>query len=141
MRRMPRRRIRPQADINITNLIDVTMTLLIVFMIVAPLLTQGLEIELAESKVVENIDAEEEAILVEIDKQMILRINKDTEAVMGEGLVTLLKEMKESLGDVPVQVRADKNLQWGDVAGLYGYIREAGFEEINAELIAEEIEY
>jgi len=141
MRKKPHRRIRPQADINITNLIDITMTLLIVFMIVAPLLTQGLEIELAQSKVVENIDAEEEAILVEIDHQMILRINKDVEAVMGAELVNTLKEMRENLGDVPVQVRADKRLTWGDVAGLYGFIREAGFEEINAELVAEEIEY
>ena len=141
MKRKTRRRNRPPADINITNLIDVTMTLLVVFMIVAPLLTQGLQIELAESKVVETIEAEEEAILVEIDQNMILRVNKDTEAVMGSGLVDLLKELKANLGDVPVQVRADKRLSWGDVAGLYGYIREAGFEEINAELVAEEIEY
>ncbi len=141
MRKRSRRRVRPQADINITNLIDITMTLLVVFMIVAPLLTQGLEIELAESKVVENIDAKEEAILIEIDQNMILRVNKETEAVMGEGLVDLLKGMKAELGDVPVQVRADKRLTWGNVAGLYGFIREAGFEEINAELVAEEIEY
>ena len=141
MKKKSRRRIRPQADINITNLIDITMTLLVVFMIVAPLLTQGLQIELAESKVVEGIEAEEEAILIEIDQNMTLRVNKETEAVMGTGLIDFLKGMREELGDVPVQVRADKRLTWGDVAGLYGYIREAGFKEINAELVAEEIEY
>lgn len=138
MRKLRRRRVRPQAEINITNLIDVSMTLLIVFMIVAPLLTQGLEIELAESRVVENIQAEEEAILVECDKDGNLRVNRDTEVVMG-GLVNALVELKEKTGDVPVQVRADKRIPWGTVAGIYGLVREAGFERINAELVAEEI--
>jgi biopolymer transport protein TolR len=126
-----RRRDRPKADINITNLVDVTLTLLIVFMIVAPLLKQGLEIELPESAVAKDIITEDQVILVECDRMGTVHINQ-TEVVAG-AVEERIRALLEEYGEVPVQLRADKDLTYGDVIGIVGRIKAAGVETIDAE--------
>lgn len=76
------RREAPKAEINITNLVDVTMTLLVVFMIVAPMLKQGLVIELPQSRVADNIKSDDKVILVECDDKMNIQINHG-EVILG----------------------------------------------------------
>jgi biopolymer transport protein TolR len=131
MKRERRRRDLPRVDINITNLIDVTLTLLIVFMIVAPLLKQGLEIELPKAKVVEGLDTEEKVILVECDKNGLVHVNQ-TEVVPG-AVEETIRGLRERLGSPPVQLRADQALPFGDVVGIFGAIKAAGVEEIDVE--------
>jgi biopolymer transport protein ExbD len=131
MKRERRRRDLPRVDINITNLIDVTLTLLIVFMIVAPLLKQGLEIELPKAKVVEGLDTEEKVILVECDKNGLVYINQ-MEVVPGAVEETVM-ELREKLGSPPVQLRADKTLPFGDVVGIVGAIKAAGVDTVDVE--------
>jgi biopolymer transport protein TolR len=126
-----RRRKRPEAAINITNLVDVTLTLLIVFMIVAPLLEQGLEIELPESAVAENLVTEDQIILVECDKAGTVHINR-TEVLPG-AVEETIRALIEEFGMVPVQIRADKDLPYGNVIGIMGQIKAAGVESIDAE--------
>jgi biopolymer transport protein TolR len=125
------RRTRPTAEINITNLIDVTMTLLIVFMIVAPLLKQGLEIDLPDAEFVEGIQTEEQVILVEYDKQGIIHINQ-TEVVPGR-VTEKIQELVAEWGEVPVHIRADQDLSYGEVVGIYGEILKAGVKSIDVE--------
>lgn len=131
MKRERRRRELPRVDINITNLIDVTLTLLIVFMIVAPLLKQGLEIELPKAKVVEGLDTEEKVILVECDKNGLIHVNQ-TEVVPG-AVEETIRDLREKLGSPPVQLRADQALPFGDVVGVVGAIKAAGVETIDVE--------
>jgi len=129
--RKTRRREFPRVEVNITNLIDVTMTLLVVFMIVAPLLRQGLQIELPEARAVEGLDTEEKVILVECNKSGIVHVNY-TEVMPGAVEETVAK-LREEFGEVPVQLRADKNLPFGFVAGICGEIRSAGVRSIDME--------
>ena len=131
MKRERRRRDLPRVEINITNLIDVTLTLLIVFMIVAPLLKQGLEIELPKAKVVEGLDTDDKVILVECDKNGLVHVNQQ-EVVPGEVEETI-RDLREKLGEPPVQLRADKTLPFGDVVGVVGAIKAAGVETIDVE--------
>jgi biopolymer transport protein TolR len=126
-----RRRKRPEAAINITNLVDVTLTLLIVFMIVAPLLEQGLEIELPESAVAENLVTEDQIILVECDKAGTVHINRIE--VLPGAVEETIRALIEEFGTVPVQIRADKDLPYGNVIGIMGQIKAAGVESIDAE--------
>lgn len=126
-----RRRKRPEAAINITNLVDVTLTLLIVFMIVAPLLEQGLEIELPESAVAENLVTEDQIILVECDKAGTVHINRIE--VLPGAVEETIRALIEEFGMVPVQIRADKDLPYGNVIGIMGQIKAAGVESIDAE--------
>ncbi|MCG3199491.1 MAG: biopolymer transporter ExbD [Candidatus Omnitrophica bacterium] len=126
------RRVYPTAEINITNLVDVTMTLLVVFMIVAPMLKQGLIIELPKSPVVETITTDDKAILVECDKEGTLQVNNSL-IVLSE-LETTIKALVDQYGKVPVHVRADRNLSYGFMMGVMGQIRAAGVETIAPEL-------
>lgn len=123
----------PKAEINITNLVDVTMTLLVVFMIVAPMLKQGLEIELPKSRVADKISSDDKVILVECDKQQSIRINQN-DVVLGSVEQTV-RDLLEEYGEVPVQVRADQSLSYGFLVGLWGEIRAAGVNSIGVELV------
>ncbi len=130
-----RRHVRelPKAEINITNLVDVTMTLLVVFMIVAPMLKQGLEIELPKSRVADKISTDDKVILVECDKQQSIRINH-SEVVLGS-VEQMIRDLRQQYGEVPVQVRADQALSYGFLVGLWGEIRAAGVNSIGVELV------
>jgi biopolymer transport protein ExbD len=123
----------PKAEINITNLVDVTMTLLVVFMIVAPMLKQGLEIELPKSRVADKIASDDKVILVECDKQQSIRINHN-EVILGS-VEQMIRDLREQYGEVPVQVRADQALPYGFIVGLWGEIRAAGVNSIGVELV------
>ena len=131
-RKRSKSRKRPEATINITNLVDVTMVLLVVFMIAAPLLKQGLDIELPESAVAKNIVTEDQVILVECDKAGTVLINQ-TEVLPGAVNETI-RALVEEFGNVPVQIRADKDLPYGHVIGIMGEIKAAGVESIDAEV-------
>jgi len=134
VRRIRRRRRRLQnADINITNLVDVTMTLLVVFMIVAPLLKQGLQIELPEARVSESIASDDKVVLVEYDRQGNVTVNQ-RETVVGRVEETV-RGLIEELGERRVQVRADKDLPFGSVVSLMGEIQAAGVEQIALETV------
>ncbi len=128
-----RTREMPKAEINITNLVDVTMTLLVVFMIVAPMLKQGLEIELPKSRVADKISSDDKVILVECDKQQSIRINH-TEVVLGS-VEQMIRDLRQQYGEVPVQVRADQALSYGFLVELWGEIRAAGVNSIGVELV------
>jgi len=134
-----RSRLMPKAEINITNLVDVTMTLLITFMIVTPLLNQGLEIKLPESRVTENLQSPDKVILVECDDSGFVQINRN-EVVLGDVEKTI-KELLGQLGPLTVQVRADKDLSVGHFMGLCGEIQAAGPKSIDVETDKSKIEF
>src|SRR3990170_9054308 len=90
----------PKAEINITNLVDVTMTLLVVFMIVAPMLKQGMEIELPKSRVVDNVASDDKVILVECDKKQSIEINHNP--VVLSSVEQIIRDIRQEHGEVPV---------------------------------------
>ena len=127
------RREAPKAEINITNLVAVTMTLLVVFMIVAPMLKQGLVIELPQSRSADNIKSDDKVILVECDDKMNIQINHG-EVILGT-IEQTIRNLRQEFGEVPVQIRADKDLKYGDLVNIWGEIRAAGVESIGVELV------
>jgi biopolymer transport protein TolR len=127
-----RRRERPNAEINIINLVDVIMVLLVTFMIVAPMLKQGLAIDLPTARVSDSLSSEDKVILVECDTNLTIRINHE-EVVLG-GVEQKIRDLRQEYGEVPVQVRADREVPYGDLVGLWGEIRAAGVKSIAIEL-------
>jgi biopolymer transport protein ExbD/biopolymer transport protein TolR len=110
------------ADLNLTNLIDVVFALLIIFMIAAPMMTQGVQVDLpeTESQAVES----NETIQVSIDKDGIIYV--DYEQV---SLVDFKKRFMEVFGgrtDVPVFVNADKTVPYGLVVRVISEVQNAG---------------
>jgi len=124
-----RKRARLMADINVVPYIDVMLVLLIIFMITAPLITQGVKIELpnAPSQVIPS--SEEEPIIVSVDAEgnYYIDIGDNPESVIGTDLLIqrvekLLKQKPES----EFLVRGDENVSYGKVVMLMSSLQEAG---------------
>lgn len=115
------------ADINVTPLVDVMLVLLIIFMITAPMMTQGLNVDLPEmtSKALRQ---EEKPIVVTIDKAGEININKVPCA--GALMVQELKKSYQANKEQTIYLQADKNVPYGEVVKVMDGIKSAGFDKI-----------
>jgi biopolymer transport protein TolR len=128
-RMLQRRRL--NADINITNMIDLMMVLLVVFMIATPLLAKGMNIKLPQSSVSEVVTSTRQAILVEVDDSERIRINGTAVALADLGEVLL--QLQQGHPEAPVNVRADSRLSWGLGVEILGVLREQGIANVGIE--------
>lgn len=117
------------AEINVVPYIDVMLVLLIVFMVTAPLLMQGVEVELPQAPS-ESISAQQdEPLIVSIKKDGSLYINLGgnpdkavEEAVVKDRVAIILREKPNT----PVLIWGDKNIPYGEVVSLMTLLQEAG---------------
>ena len=117
----------PNADINITPFIDVMLVLLIVFMITAPLLTVGVEVDLPKTKAGQiNADAAPLVVSIKSDGRLFLQ---ETE-VESDKLVPRLQAISDANPLVRIFVRGDEAVAYGAVLGVMGRIQAAGFERV-----------
>ena len=116
------------SEINVTPLVDVMLVLLIIFMITAPLLQQGVDVELP--KVVgRSANVAEDAIVVTVDKDSRLFIN-DNSITSGE-LRTKLTALFKSRVNKEIFLRADQAVSYGRVMATMAVIRAAGISKLN----------
>jgi biopolymer transport protein TolR len=127
------------ADINVTPMVDIMLVLLIIFMVVTPLLQQGVTVTLPKG---ENPDEDENitkdfAIVVSIPTDGIYYVNRDQ--VDGkDSLIQTLKTRVDALPEgVPrvVYIKGGTNVNYGDIVEVVDSIREAGIQQIG--LVAE----
>ena len=120
---------RPMAEINMTPFIDVMLVLLIVFMVAAPLLTTGVEVDLPDSSA--------KAITNEDNKPIEITLAKDGKIYIGETefdearIVGQLTAMTEGNRDERrIYIRGDRTLEYGRVMRMIGAINGAGFTKV-----------
>lgn len=115
------------SDINVTPLVDVMLVLLIIFMVTAPMMTQGLNVDLPEitSK---SLRQEEKPIVVTIDKDGKISI-KDIPMVRALLVQELIKSYSANQ-DQPIFLKADKNVAYGHVVTVMADIKMVGFDKI-----------
>lgn len=118
----------PLSEINIIPLVDVMLVLLIIFMITAPMMQHGLNIDIPKVTTRPLPTKDEPQILsITIDKQLVLnekRLDiKDLKAAIQ--LLFVNKSNKE------IYLRADKNVPYGFVVSCMGIVKEAGVEKVN----------
>jgi len=101
---------RPLADINVTPLVDVMLVLLIVFMITAPMLAQGLKVDLPQAKAAKPVNPKD-PIVVSITKEGAIAVGKDT--IQITDLVGLLRGKMENDATRVIQVKADRDANYG----------------------------
>ena len=121
------RRHRPMGEINVTPFVDVMLVLLIVFMVTAPLLTVGVEVDLPKTKA-GQINADAAPLVVSIKAAGSLHL-QDTE-VPADALVPRLEAISDANPLVRIFVRGDKAVAYGEVLGVMGRIQAAGFERV-----------
>ena len=127
MRRPQHRYYHAMADINIANLVDVVLVLLIIFMISAPLLQSGIEVNLPKTKAA-AIEEEAEGVVVTIDSKGGIYIN-DVWSRMENFEKSLKKEMAIKNTE-SVYLRGDSTVFYGTAIGIIGKMKEMGIESI-----------
>ena len=115
------------AEINVTNLVDVVLVLLIIFMISAPLLQSGIEIDLPKTKTA-ALDEQTEGVVLTIDKKGGVFIN-DVWTTMDKFEKQLDKELKK-LDKSSVFIRADSLVPYGVVVNVMGRLKLMGIDEL-----------
>lgn len=115
------------ADINVTPLVDVMLVLLIIFMVTAPMMTQGLNVDLPQTTA-KALRQEEKPIVVTIQADGAISIHEVPYA-----RALMVQELKKSYSankDQPIFLRADKNVPYGQVVTVMADIQSVGFDKI-----------
>ncbi|MCP4572030.1 MAG: biopolymer transporter ExbD [bacterium] len=122
-----RRNFRSMADINITSLVDVTLTLLIIFMLTAPYIQGGVEVDLPEAATRSQIKREGPVISITANRQVFFQ----EQAITRTDLPELLAPWEEDKDTVPVYLRCDQEVPYGVVLQVMAEVERAGFPNLN----------
>jgi len=125
------------SDINVTPLVDVMLVVLIIFMVVAPMLQKGVGVDLPRARNVAVVSDDPHGILTVVlqgDGRMLL----GTDPIDRAELAGALRERRRVEPGLQFQIKADRNVPYGEIKHLLEAGRAAGFR--GAALIAHEIE-
>jgi len=117
-----------QGEINIIPLVDIVLVILIIFMITAPLLTSGIEVELPKTKDTPFTQKEEKPLKITITKEGKIKVYG--EEVSLNSLISWIAEAKRNNLVREVQIEADKSCPYGIVAKVLSELKRAGIEEL-----------
>jgi biopolymer transport protein TolR len=114
-------------EINVTPLVDVMLVLLIIFMVTAPLIQQGVEVNLPEARA-KAVEAEEQKLVLSIkaDKSLYLGTTEDAARVPFERLEEKLRANPRAMKDKELYLHADKALPYGFVVDVMATVQRAG---------------
>ncbi len=119
------------SDINVTPLVDVMLVLLIIFMVTAPLISQGVEVQLPKTKA--------EPLPNDSDKKLVLTITQDKKIFIGtndqnqipyDELEAKLKANARIQQDKELYLHADRKLEYGFVVDVMATMKRAGVEHL-----------
>jgi biopolymer transport protein ExbD len=115
-------------DINVTPLVDVMLVLLIIMMLIAPMLQQGVSVKLpTATNTVDKPEVQGQTVVaIGRDKQMYLNAKQVNEGDLGTRVTELLENAKEKI----VLIKADEEVEYGAVMAAMDQLRQAGIEDI-----------
>jgi len=115
------------SDINVTPLVDIMLVLLIVFMIAAPMLHRGIDVNLPRTDMgAPKVD--ESLWVISIRKDLQIFINEDM--IESDQLEAGLKRVARLTGEKPVLLRADRDVPYGRVLELFDKIKKTGIDKV-----------
>lgn len=125
--RRSQRASRRNADVNMTNLMDVMMVLLVVFMVAAPMMTSGIALDLPKvgGKTMEGNDT---SVSISVDKEGYYYIGENE--VPADKIVEKLKAIRTANNELTVTISGDTGAEYGRVIGLMAILKEAGFDKV-----------
>jgi biopolymer transport protein TolR len=132
MARTRRRGYQAMATINITSLVDVVLCMLIIFMLTAPYIQGGVEVNLPETETRETVVKEGPVISLTQTRQVFFQ----EQAVSMDDLAALLAPWADKKATTPVYLRCDEEVPYGFVLKLMAVVEREGF--INLSLVADQ---
>ena len=132
---MARQRVRkkPMADINVVPYIDVMLVMLVIFMVTAPLLTQGVKVDLpqADAKPVDDTDQEPLVVTVDAAGKLYLNIGDDPQQPVDDAsLVQRIEAVQRRQPGKPVLVRGDHSVDYGAVISALVLLQQANIPKV-----------
>jgi biopolymer transport protein TolR len=115
------------SDINVTPLVDVMLVLLIIFMVTAPMMMQGVDVDLPKTTTKE-IKTSEEPLILSVNKSREIFI--ESQRIPLEGLETKIKKIVASRRNKEILLRADKEVPYGFVIQVIADIKRAGVDKL-----------
>ncbi len=125
--RAGRRRRVPMSEINVTPFVDVMLVLLVIFMITAPLLTVGVEVDLPEADS-PPIAGDDEPLSITIAADGTTYLQESV--VTPDDLIPKLRAITERRPDVRIFIRGDREIAYGRVMEVMGALNAAGFNNV-----------
>ena len=115
------------SDINVTPFVDVMLVLLIIFMVTAPMMMQGVEVNLPQTTT-KSIKTQEDPLIITINKKMEISI--EDHRINIEDLESKLKSIFKYRRDKEVLLKADRELSYGFVIKVVAGIKRAGIDKL-----------
>lgn len=112
------------SEINVTPFVDVMLVLLVIFMVTAPLLQQGIDVNLPKAKGRELAPAERISLLIRKDQTIYLNDNPVSLSAMRRKLESVSKLNPN------VYLKADREVPYGFIVAVMGEVKEAGIEKL-----------
>jgi biopolymer transport protein TolR len=124
MEPFPRKRRRLMSEINVVPYIDVMLVLLVIFMITAPLLTQGVKVDLPEAAAKPVDTHDKETLVVTVDRRG--RYYLDDRPVTPQDLQRRVRGILRARPQTPVLIRGDRRVDYGHVIRAMALLQAAG---------------
>ena len=128
-----RRRRRVMSEMNVVPYIDVMLVLLIIFMVTAPLITQGVKVDLPQIASEALPPSDDQPLIVSVDKagRFYVEFGEDADQpIAADALVTKVAAIVKYKPKLPVVVRGDREASYGQVVQLMGLLQSAGISGV-----------
>jgi biopolymer transport protein TolR len=115
------------ADINVTPLVDVVLVLLIIFMVTAPVLQSGIEVDVPKTRTVKEI----------VEERLVITIDKSQRVFLGNDPINInqiAEKLRQKVRDPehqPIFLRADQNVPFGAFATVMDSVKQAGITNVS----------
>lgn len=120
-------RFAPNAEINVTPMVDVMLVLLVIFMITAPMLTVGVPVDLPHTNA-PSIPDDKAPVEITVQKDGTIYVQENKVAL--DNLMPLLMAVTDSNPETRIYVRGDGNVTYGQIMQVMGAITSAGFKKV-----------
>mgnify|MGYP001423052025 FL=1 len=117
----------PMSEINVTPFVDVMLVLLIIFMVTAPLLTVGVQVDLPESAA-DSLPDDQEPLTLSINSKGEIYIQEHQ--VTYQKMIPKLLAIAKNRTDTRIYVRGDKTINYGRVLEIMGMLSGSGFTKV-----------
>ena len=115
------------AQINVTPLVDVMLVLLVIFMVTAPIIQQGVSVDLPKTRAA-GLNSQEDPLVVGLTKEGVVYLNDNPIALAD--LRAKLIAIGQASPDRALLLRADRSVPYGDVVGVIAAIKESGINKL-----------
>lgn len=122
-----RGRKRPMSEINVTPMVDVMLVLLVIFMVTAPMMTSGVQVDLPKAEA-QPLPGQDKPLEITIDKKGGIHL-EDTEIELS-ALVPKLKAISGEKADTRIFIRGDNGINYGRVMEVMSEVNAGGFNKV-----------